>query len=116
MIIIRGICSPYFPLPVKPDPSASLLRYRFAVASRSIAAIAGGYALASATAAFMAAWLPLPRVDAVIAAQMGAFVAYACAVLWVFATHSAWRAWGGVMAPALVLGGLYWMARAPGAA
>ncbi len=38
---------------------------------------------------------------------MLSFVVYACAVIWVFATYSAWRAWAGVMAPALLLAGLY---------
>ncbi len=93
-----------------------MARYRLAVASRSAAAILGGYALASATAACLAVWLPLSRADAVIAGQMLAFVAYACAALWVFATHSAWRAWVGVLAPAAVLGLLYWLGRMPGAA
>ena len=101
---------------MKPDPSASLLRYRFAVASRAVAAIGGGYALASATAACLAVWLPLARVDAVITAQMLAFVAYACAVIWVFATRSAWRAWAGILLPAAILAGLWWIARVPGAA
>ncbi|SAI68305.1 membrane protein [Bordetella ansorpii] len=101
---------------MKPDPSASLLRYRFAVASRAIAAIGGGYALASAAAACFAVWLPMSRVDAVLTAQMLAFVAYACAVIWVFATHSAWRAWVGVVLPAAIFAGLWWLARVPGAA
>ncbi len=90
-----------------PNTGAGLLRYRLAVASRTVAAIGGGYALASAAAACLAVWLPLPRVDAVVAAQMLSFVVYACAVIWVFATYSAWRAWAGVMAPALLLAGLY---------
>ncbi|AUL18860.1 DUF3649 domain-containing protein [Bordetella holmesii] len=51
----------------------------------------------------------MSRVDAVVTAQMLSFVVYACAVIWVFATYSAWRAWGGVLIPALVLAGLYWV-------
>ncbi|WP_208621912.1 DUF3649 domain-containing protein [Bordetella genomosp. 12] len=92
-----------------PNTGAGLLRYRFAVASRAVAAIGGGYLLASAAAACLAVWLPLSRVDAVVTAQMLSFVVYACAVIWVFATYNAWRAWGGILIPTLVLGGLYWM-------
>ncbi|OZI75161.1 hypothetical protein CAL22_06845 [Bordetella genomosp. 12] len=51
----------------------------------------------------------MSRVDAVVTAQMLSFVVYACAVIWVFATYNAWRAWGGILIPTLVLGGLYWM-------
>ncbi|SAI60860.1 membrane protein [Bordetella trematum] len=92
-----------------PNSGAAMLRYRFAVASRALAAIGGGYALASAAAACLAVWLPMSRVDAVVTAQMLAFVVYACGVIWVFATYSAWRAWGGIMVPTALLALLYWM-------
>ncbi|AZY48697.1 DUF3649 domain-containing protein [Bordetella avium] len=92
-----------------PNSGAGLLRYRFAVASRALAAIFGGYALACAVAACLAVWLPMRRVDAVITAQMLSFVAYACAAIWVFATYNAWRAWAGVLGSALVMAGLYWL-------
>jgi len=91
-----------------------MLRYRLAVTSRAAAAIGGGYVLASAAAACLAVWLPLARVDAVVAAQMLSFVVYACAALWVFATRNAWRAWAGVALPALVLAALFWLGRAGG--
>ncbi|MFJ1301381.1 DUF3649 domain-containing protein [Pseudomonadota bacterium AL_CKDN230030165-1A_HGKHYDSX7] len=94
-----------------PVSGAGMLRYRFIVASRAVAAIGGGYLLASAVAAALAVWLPLSRLDAVVIAQLTSFVVYACAVIWVFATRTTVRAWVGVIAPALVFGLLYWVGR-----
>ncbi|CAB3853223.1 MULTISPECIES: DUF3649 domain-containing protein [Achromobacter] len=84
-----------------------MMRYRFAVASRAVAAILGGYGLASAAAACLAVWLPLQRAEAVVTAQMVSFVVYTCGVIWVFATRNAWRAWAGIVVPAAVFGGLF---------
>ncbi|HEY9275444.1 DUF3649 domain-containing protein [Achromobacter sp.] len=93
-----------------------MMRYRLAVFSRAAAAILGGYVLASAAAACLAIWLPMRRPDAVITAQMLSFVFYACGVIWVFATRNAWRAWAGVLLPAMLLGALFMVGRASGAA
>jgi hypothetical protein len=93
-----------------------MMRYRLAVFSRAAAAILGGDVLASAAAACLAIWLPMRRPDAVVTAQMLSFVFYACGVIWVFATRNAWRAWAGVLAPAALLGGLFAIGRAMGAA
>ncbi|MBO1017896.1 DUF3649 domain-containing protein [Achromobacter sp. SD115] len=93
-----------------------MMRYRLAVFSRAAAAILGGYVLASAAAACLAIWLPMRRPDAVITAQMLSFVFYACGVIWVFATRNAWRAWVGVLVPAALLGALFAVGRATGAA
>ncbi|MBD9434139.1 DUF3649 domain-containing protein [Achromobacter sp. ACM03] len=93
-----------------------MMRYRLAVFSRAAAAILGGYVLASAAAACLAIWLPMRRPDAVVTAQMLSFVFYACGVIWVFATRNAWRAWAGVLASAALLGGLFAIGRAMGAA
>ena len=101
---------------MKPIPGAGLAHYRWTVASRVAAATLGGYALASATAACLAVWLPLARVDAVVTAMLLAFVVYAVGVTWVFATRSAWRAWMGMLLPAAVLGGLFWLGRPAGLA
>ena len=84
-------------------------RYRLAVASRALAAIGGGYALACATAAGVG--LALARsgssgVDAVMWATMLAFIAHALAALWSFGCASAWRAWLGIAVPAALLGAL----------
>lgn len=101
---------------MKPIPGAGLARYRWAVASRSVAAIFGGYALASATAACLAIWLPMARVEAVVMASMLAFVIYAVGVMWVFAARNTWRAWFGIVIPTTVLAGLYGMGKLAGLA
>lgn len=85
-------------------------RYRGAVASRAAAAIGGGYVLTSTAIALIALALPLPRADAVTLATLLSFVVYTCAILWVFATSSATRAWGGIVVVSAVLGALLWIA------
>ncbi|WP_422843311.1 DUF3649 domain-containing protein [Acidovorax sp. M2(2025)] len=81
-------------------------RYRLAVASRTAAAAAGGYALAAAFAAAgsLALQPAMPRVEAVLTATMLAWVAYALAAGWAFYARTAWGAWCGTLLPALVLG------------
>lgn len=97
---------------LSPSMYPSLLRYRLAVASRTAAAVFGGYALSAAFAAAFSVWLPrvssLSRTDAVMAATMLSFIVYAAAVVWVFSCTRAGRAWFGLLAPALILGALAW--------
>jgi hypothetical protein len=89
------------------------VRYRFAVASRIVAAAVGGYVLAALASICLAWSLPLGRPEAVVSSMMLAFVVYLVVVLWCFACRSAWRAWAGIALPGLVLGfadgALYWM-------
>ncbi|WCM92031.1 DUF3649 domain-containing protein [Acidovorax sp. NCPPB 2350] len=87
-------------------PTRPLWRYRLAIASRSMAAVLGGYALAAAGAAAFSLVLALamPRVEAVLAATMLSWLVYAVAVGWAFYARTAWSAWGGVLGPALALG------------
>jgi hypothetical protein len=80
--------------------------YRLAVASRAIAAILGGYVLTALATFALAAFLPLSPSEASLTATLLSFLIYACVVIWVFATRTAWRAWAGIIAPSLVLGGL----------
>ncbi|MEJ5030478.1 DUF3649 domain-containing protein [Comamonas sp. MYb69] len=101
-----------------PPPAASLLGYRARVASRAIAAIGGGYALAAASAAAGAVGfqeLGMARVDATMAATMLAFVVYAIAAMWAFGCATALRAWLGIALPAGALALIAWVL-APGAA
>lgn len=89
----------------------SLGRYRVQVASRSVAAIGGGYVLAATSAAAGALGfqlLGLSRPDATLAATMLSFVIYAIAAMWAFGCASAGRAWSGIGLPAVVLGVLTW--------
>jgi len=84
-------------------------RYRGAVASRAVAAIGGGYVLTSIAIALIAIALPLPRADAVTIATLLSFVVYTCAILWVFATTSATRAWVGIVVCSAALGAVQWL-------
>lgn len=85
-----------------------LWRYRLAVASRALAALGGGYLLASAVAAAAALGLPmalaLSRAEATVSGVMLAFLVYALAFMVAFACRSAWRAWAWILGPALLLG------------
>lgn len=85
--------------------------YRLAVASRALAAIVGGYALTALAVTALAIFLPLSRAEASMTATLLSFVIYTCVVIWVFATRTAWRAWAGIVAPAVVLGALVWLQR-----
>lgn len=89
--------------------------YRLAVTSRALAAVVGGYLMASLAAVCLALWLPTSRADAVITGMMSSFVFYLLAVIWCFASRTAGRAWLGVMLPSAVFATLagvgLWMAR-----
>ncbi|CAO3311210.1 MULTISPECIES: DUF3649 domain-containing protein [Pseudomonas] len=89
------------------------LSYRLAVTSRSLAALLGGYLLASMASVCIALLAPLPKVDATLTGLLLSFVFYLLAFIWCFACRSAWRAWLGVLAPSLLLGVIsgvaYWM-------
>ncbi|WP_336693731.1 DUF3649 domain-containing protein [Delftia acidovorans] len=75
------------------------------VVSRLLAAVFGGYALASALAAFLAAALPGAHVDAVLAGMQWSFALHALAVIWAFSPVSAGRVWLGLLVPAALMGG-----------
>src|SRR5450830_1480296 len=89
--------------------------YRLAVTSRVLAAVVGGYLMASLASICLALWMPTPRADAVVTGMMSSFVFYLLAVLWCFACRTAWRAWAGVMVPSALFATLagvgLWMAR-----
>lgn len=87
------------------------VRYRLGVASRAIAAIVGGYALAAASTAVLSLVLPLSRVDAVMTATLLSFTVYTCAAIWVFAARDALRAWLGIGVPTVVMGLGLWLLR-----
>lgn len=84
-------------------------RHRWMVASRALAAIVGGYAVAALGAAALAVYLPLPRADAALTGTLLSFLIYAGAVIWVFAARDAGRAWLGVLLPAALLGLALWL-------
>lgn len=80
------------------------VRYRLGVASRTVAAIVGAYAMAAASTAVLSLALPMPRVDAVMTATLLSFTVYTCAVIWVFAARDALHAWLGIGVPTVVMG------------
>lgn len=83
-------------------------RYRLGVASRAVAAIAGGYGVAALSAAALALCLPaafgMARSEAAMTGTLASFIVFALAVMWVFAARTAWRAWSGLVIAALLPG------------
>lgn len=84
------------------------LQYRLQVASRVVAAVVGGYMLASALTVLSALVWPLPQAEAVLASMMLGFVWYTLAVMWVFSVKSATRAWLGMVLPTFIVAALCW--------
>lgn len=98
----------------RPRPRSSASgRYRLAVASRSLAAIVGGYACAAAFAVALAAALPLSRSEAVLWGTMLSFLIWSLAAIWAFTARSASRAWLGILLPAAVFGAVVLFAPGP---
>ncbi|MFT3719531.1 DUF3649 domain-containing protein [Pseudorhodoferax sp.] len=77
------------------------------LASRVVAALFGGYALA-ALASVAALALPLRASEAVFTGMLASFLVYAGAAVWVFAVRSATRAWVGLLVVALPLLAAAW--------
>ena len=82
--------------------------YRWAVASRVLAACLGGYVVAAVVSVALALVLPhvsaASRADGVLIATLLSFAVYTVVALWVFCARSAVRAWAGLLGAALVLG------------
>ena len=66
---------------------------RLGIASRVLAALVGGYALAYAVTAFLAVYLPLARPDRVVFSSLASFAVWTAVVIYVFAARSATRVW-----------------------
>lgn len=94
-------------------PSRRNISHRLAVASRVLAALAGGYLLANAFAILLARLLlvtsMMSRADGVLTAVILSFLVYAGAVLWAFATRNATRAWAGLLLLAGAFGAIAWL-------
>lgn len=87
---------------------SELSRYRWAIASRAIAAIFGGYVLSALFCAGLGlalVHLGSSRLDAVMIATMSAFVVHALAAIWAFRAASARRMWRDMAILAAILGG-----------
>ena len=74
--------------------------------SRVLAAIGGGYALASAWTVFLGAVLPGPRAESVLLGVQCSFAIYTAAIIWAFAVSGLRRVWLGLLLPAAALAGL----------
>ena len=83
--------------------AAPTLRYRLAVLSRTVAAVAGGYGLAVLLAVAVAWLLPLSREEASIVASMVALLGWPVAIMGCFHARTALRAWTGIATAAIVL-------------
>lgn len=91
------------------DATAATLHWRdrAGIALRIIAAIGGGYVLASTATQALSIALPMAPVDAVVTGTLTGLVVYPCAVMWCFAAATVMRACIGLAAccalPALVI-------------
>jgi len=68
---------------------------RWAVFSRSLAAIFGGYALATSSSLFIGQLLlnNVGKYQAIHIGLLFSFLVYACAAMWVFSVSNATKAW-----------------------
>lgn len=80
--------------------------------SRFLAAVLGGYLLASAAAIFLAATFPATaaaRAEGVLAGMQLAFIVYTGAVIWSFSPVPQSRVWAGLLVPAALLAAVGWL-------
>ena len=80
-----------------------------AISLQALAAIFGGYLLASASTLFLSAILPLSKTEAVITASLFSFVVYPIAIIWVYARQDVKRAWLGMVVPRVILVAIAWL-------
>ena len=67
------------------------------VASRVLAAVAGGYAVSNVAGVGLAQVLPLPRADAVMAGVLATYLFYGAAAVWCFGARTVRQAWLGLL-------------------
>ncbi|AWM60221.1 DUF3649 domain-containing protein [Stutzerimonas stutzeri] len=76
---------------------------RWNIASRVLAALVGGYAVAYAVTAFLAVYLPLARPDRVVFSSLASFAVWTAVAIYVFAARSATRLWLPIIGVTVVL-------------
>lgn len=81
---------------------------KLAISLRILAAALGGYVLANSGAILLVAVLPGGRAEAATWGLLASFTIYTAAVVWVFSVRSVWRAWLGLLVPAVLCGLLAW--------
>jgi len=78
---------------------------------RIVAAVLGGYALASAWAVLCGAWAPA-RVEGILVGEQTSWLLYVAAVIWVFSPVAPGRVWTVLAAATLaMLAAAVWMAQ-----
>lgn len=77
---------------------------RWAITSRVLAALVGGYATTYAVTAFLAVYLPMARPDRVVFSSLASFAVWTAIAIYVFAARSATRVWLLLIGLSLVLG------------
>jgi hypothetical protein len=75
------------------------VRRSLSTASRAVAALLGGYALAASASVALTLASSAPREDATANATAASFLLYAAAILWAFVARTAGRAWLGIALP-----------------
>lgn len=86
-------------------------RHRLGITMRALAAVLGGYALASLVSALAALALPWPREEAILAGNLLALAVYPAAAVWAFAATGALRVWTGLGLSGGVLTLAIWLLR-----
>lgn len=79
------------------------------IAARVLAAIVGGYGLASLMSIVLARLLPLPHASAVMIGMLASFLFHACCALWAFAARTTLAAWLGLVVPGVFLALAAWL-------
>ncbi len=95
-------------------PSASRTkprRDRLGTALRALAAVVGGYALASLVSALAALTFPFPREEAILAGNMLGLVVYPTVAVWSFVVSGAGRVWIGLTISGALLAAAIWILR-----
>ncbi|MDF1747854.1 MAG: hypothetical protein P1V34_03165 [Alphaproteobacteria bacterium] len=82
----------------------------FNVASRLIAGVFVGYAVAVAFSVWLSFVLPMQRADAVATGILVSFAAYTLVILWAFGVGSHKRTWTGLLLIGIACGAFAWLA------
>lgn len=92
-------------MPAHRAPAGPSARYRWGVASRTAAAVVGGYAVAALAAVAVGTLLPGTRATAAVTATLTALLVIPAAAMACFWTRSAARAWAIMLAACALLAG-----------
>ena len=87
---------------------------RLAILSRVIAAIVGGYAIASLSSVLLSLAMPASRQEAVQIGLLVAIPVWVAVWIWAFSARRMVAVWRGIAGIAVVMGALAYIARAGG--